>query len=345
MGVGAAILTPITAAIIPTMFPPAERPKAIALLAIGLGAGIPLGPIVGGYLLEHFWWGAVFLVNLPVVVVAMVAVAVLIPESKDPTPRPVDLLGGLLSTAGLVAFVYAVISAPEHGWTSARVLVAAIGGLALLSAFVGRERRAAEPMIDLRLLGRPRFLWGSIAGTIASFGLFGLLFVLPLYLQAVQGYNAIDTGVRLLPMMGGLVVGARASEKIGAKAGARPPIVGGLVLITAGLAAGTLTTVDSGYALVAGRLAADAGLPAADADAARDSVAGAVAVAARLGDTALAADARAADARAAFMPAMAAALLGCAVVTASGAFGALLGLKGTTTPAAAAADQPVHTAA
>jgi EmrB/QacA subfamily drug resistance transporter len=400
MGIGAAILTPITAAIIPTVFPPAERAKAIAFMAIGLGAGVPLGPIVGGYLLEHFWWGAVFLVNVPVVVVAMVAVAVLVPESKDRTPRRVDVVGGLLSTAGLVAFVYAVIAAPEHGWTSVRVVVGGLGGLALLGAFVAWERRVREPMIDLRLFGRPRFLWGSIAGTVASFGMYGLLFVLPLYLQAVQGNDALGAGVRLLPMMGGLIVGARASEKVGARFGARRPIVAGLALIAAGLAVGALTTVHSGYGYVAAwltvvglgiglalapamdavmgelppertgsgtavtmamrqvggalgvallgslssavytaRLRADAGLPGAAGEAARDSVAGAVAVAERLGDAALAA-----DARAAFVTAMSFVLLSCAVVTAAGAFGVLAGLKGPAAPQPAA-DEPVDVAA
>jgi len=383
MGVGAAILTPVTAAVIPTLFPPAERPKAIAFLAIGLGAGVPLGPIIGGYLLRHFWWGSVFLVNVPVVVLAMIAVAVLVPESKDPEPRRVDVVGGLLSTAGMVAFVYAVIAAPEQGWASVRVVAGGLGGLALLVAFVAWERRVAEPMIDLRLFGRPRFLWGSVAGTVASFGMFGLLFVLPLYLQAVRGVDALGTGVRLLPMMAGLIVGARVSERIGARFGARTPIAAGLGLITAGLTLGAWTGVASGYAFVAtwlavtglgvglalapamdavlgelppersgsgaaltmalrqvggalgvallgslasavytGQLDRDAGLPPAAAEASRDSVAGAVAVAARLGDAALAA-----DARQAFAAAMSVVLLACAAVTAVGAVGVLAGLR------------------
>jgi EmrB/QacA subfamily drug resistance transporter len=389
MGIGAAILTPITAAIIPTLFPPAERAKAIAFMAIGLGAGVPLGPIVGGYLLQHFWWGSVFLVNVPVVVLAMIAVAVLIPESRDPTPRRVDVVGGLLSTAGLVAFVYAVIAAPTEGWTSARVLIGGIGGLALLGAFVVWERHVADPMIDLSLFGRPQFLWGSVAGTVASFGMFGLLFVLPLYLQAVQGNDALGTGVRLLPMMGGLIVGARASEKVAERFGSRPPIVAGLLLITAGLGTGAFTTADSGYGFVAtwltviglgiglalapamaavlaelpperagsgsavtmalrqvggalgvallgslssavytAHLDLDAGLPPEAAEAARDSVAGAVAVAGKLGDAALAM-----DARTAFGTAMSAVLVACAAVTAAGAVGVQLKMR-------AAAPQP-----
>ena len=383
MAVGAAILIPVTAAVVPTLFPPAERTKAIAYLAIGLGAGVPLGPIIGGYLLEHFWWGSVFLVNVPVAALAMVAVAALVPESRDPSPRRIDVVGGLLSVVGLVLFVYAVIAAPDQGWTSARVVASGIAGLVLLAAFVGWERRTADPMIDLRLFGKPRFLWGSVAATVASFGMFGLLFVLPLYLQAVRGDDAMTTGVKLLPMMAGLIVGARASEWIGARLGLRTTVAAGLAILAAGLALGAATRVDTGYAFVAGWLAViglgmgltmapamdavlaelppersgsgaaltmalrqvgaalgvallgsigsavytgqldrTAGLPPEAAKASRDSVAGAVEVAARLGDAALAA-----DARSAFASAMSVVLVACAVVTAIGAVGVLAGLR------------------
>jgi EmrB/QacA subfamily drug resistance transporter len=376
MGLGAAILTPITAAIITNVFPAAERAKAIAFLAIGLGAGVPLGPIVGGYLLQHFWWGSIFLVNLPVVIIALVAAAILVPESRDPRPRPVDVVGGLLSTAGLVSFVYAVIAAPEHGWTSLRVLGTGLGGLALLAIFTVHERRSAAPMIDLRLFGRPRFLWGSIAGTVASFGMFGLLFALPLYLQAVRGHDALGTGVRLLPMMAGLIVGARASEKIASRFGTRPPVTAGLLLVAIGLAIASATGVTTGYGFIAtwlsiiglgigmslapamdavmgelppertgsgsaltlamrqlggalgvallGSLASaiyTGHLPAGAPGPARDSVAGAVALAARIGDPALA-DA----ARHGYVTAMAAVLLACAGVAVLGAVGVFLGL-------------------
>jgi len=383
MGVGAAILTPVTAAVIPTLFPREERAKAIAFLAIGLGAGVPLGPIIGGYLLNHFWWGSVFLVNVPVVLLAIVAVAALVPESKDPTPRRIDVVGALLSTTGLVAFVYGVIAAPERGWTSLPVVVATTAGVVLLAAFIAWERRVADPMIDLRLFGRRRFLWGSIAGTVASFGMFGLFFVLPQYLQAVRGIDALGTGVRLLPIMAGLIVGARVSERLVTRFGSRGPIAAGLWLIAAGLGTGALTGADSGYGFVAawlsvtglgiglalapamdavlgelppersgsgaaltmalrqvgaalgvallgslasavytGQLDRDAVLPPEAAEASRDSVAGAVAVATRLGDAALAT-----DARLAFASAMSVVLLACAVAAAAGALGVQAGLR------------------
>src|SRR6266542_4020426 len=251
MGIGAAVLTPIAAAVLPVIFPPQERAKAISFFAIGMGVGVPLGPIIGGYLLKHFWWGSVFLVNVPVVVVALVAVMLLVPESKDPAPPRIDVVGGLLSTAGLVSFVYGVIEAPSRGWTAPVVLTTIGSGLLLIAAFVAWERRTAQPMIDLTLFARPRFLWGTVAMTVASFGLFGLLFVLPQYLQAVQGNDALGTGVRLLPMMAGLIVGARTSEKLGSRFGARVPVAGGLLVIAGGLAVGALTTVDSGYGFAA----------------------------------------------------------------------------------------------
>src|SRR6266508_1269978 len=338
MGIGAAVLTPIAAAVLPVIFPPQERAKAISFFAIGMGVGVPLGPIIGGYLLKHFWWGSVFLVNVPVVVVALVAVMLLVPESKDPAPPRIDVVGGLL-----------------------------------IAAFVAWERRTAQPMIDLTLFARPRFLWGTVAMTVASFGLFGLLFVLPQYLQAVQGNDALGTGVRLLPMMAGLIVGARTSEKLGSRFGARVPVAGGLLVIAGGLAVGALTTVDSGYGFAAlwlsivgagvgltlapamdavlgelpperagsgtaltmtlrqvggalgvallGSISAAAytdrlhlaGLPGPVAEAARDSIAGAVVVAARLGSPALLA-----DARGAYVHAMSVVLLVCVAITVLG---------------------------
>src|SRR6266542_21369 len=334
MGIGAAVLTPIAAAVLPVIFPPQERAKAISFFAIGMGVGVPLGPIIGGYLLKHFWWGSVFLVNVPVVVVALVAVMLLVPESKDPAPPRIDVVGGLLSTAGLVSFVYGVIEAPSRGWTAPVVLTTIGSGLLLIAAFVAWERRTAQPMIDLTLFARPRFLWGTVAMTVASFGLFGLLFVLPQYLQAVQGNDALGPGVRLLPMMAGLIVGARTSEKLGSRFGARVPVAGGLLVIAGGLAVGALTTVDSGYGFAALWLSivgAGVGLtlaPAMDAVLGElpperagsgtaltmtlRQVGGALGVA-RLGSPALLA-----DARGAYVHAMSVVLLVCVAITVLG---------------------------
>ncbi len=251
MGVGAAILTPVGMALLPVLFPPEERAKAIAFAAIGMGAGVPLGPIIGGYLLGHFWWGSVFLVNVPVAVLGLIAIALFVPESRDPAPRRADVVGGVLSTAGLVSFVYGVIEVPKRGWGDALVLGSIALGVVLIAAFIAWERRTSDPMIDLGLFARPRFLWGTLAATIASFALFGLLFAVPQYLQEVQGNDALNTGVRLLPLMAGLIVGARGSEMLGRRLGAKVPVAAGLIFIAAGLALGATTTVHSGYGLAA----------------------------------------------------------------------------------------------
>ena len=369
MGIGAAILTPITLAILPVLFEPRERGKAIAVTTMGMGIGLPLGPIIGGYLLEHFWWGSIFLVNIPVALIALVAVGFLVPESKALRPKRVDFAGGLLSTVGLVSFVYGVIEAPERGWTDELVLGAIVGGLVLLAGFAVIERRTAEPMIDLRLFRRPRFAWGTAAGTIASFALFGLLFVLPQYMQAVLGHDALGVGVRLLPLIAGLFFGAPIGERLARRTGTKLPVAAGLAVVAVALTVGAGTDLDSGYGFVATWLVlagAGTGLalaPAMDAvmgelprdeagsgtaitmtvrqvggalgvallgslsaavyssrlgdgvpEAAKDSVAGAVALAGRLADPALAA-----AARAAYLDAMSAVLLVCAGLALAGA--------------------------
>ncbi|MFC7481765.1 MFS transporter [Luedemannella flava] len=251
MGIGAAVLTPTTLAVLPAIFPPEQRARAVAVAMMAAGVGIPLGPIVGGWLLRHFWWGSVFLVNLPVVAVAAVAVVALIPETRDPEPRPADLVGGALSTVGLVGLIYGVIEVPQRGWADARVLCAIGAGAAVLAAFVWWERRSAYPMIDLLWFARVRFLWGSLAATLATFAMFGVLFVLPAYLQLVLGHDALGVGVRLIPMMAGLIVGAAASERLVGRLGARIPITVGLVVAAVGLGLGARTDLGDGYASTA----------------------------------------------------------------------------------------------
>jgi EmrB/QacA subfamily drug resistance transporter len=255
MGIGAAILTPITLAVLPVIFGREEQGRAIAVAAMAMGVGVPLGPIVGGYLLDHFWWGSVFLVNVPIALLALASVAVLLPESRDPSPRRVDAVGALLSVVGLTVLVYGIVEAPVRGWSSPVVLGALSLGAVLVVAFAVWERHAREPMIDLSLFGRPRFAWGTLAATLASFALFGLLFVLPQYLQAVTGHGALAVGIRLLPMMGGLIVGAKAGESVAHRIGARAPVSAGLVVIAAGLGLGATTSVTSGYGLAATWLA------------------------------------------------------------------------------------------
>ena len=220
MGLGAAIMMPVAFAVLAALFGPAERGKAVSFLVMGLGIGIPLGPIIGGYLLQHFWWGSIFLINVPIAIIGAIAIAALLPESRDPSPRRPDVLGAVLSTAGLTSLVYGVIEAPGRGWSDQVTIGAISAGLVVLTAFVAWELRVRDPMIDLHLFARPQFLWASIAGVLVTFGMLGLLFVVPQYLQFVAGHDALGTGIRLLPLIGGLIVGAPAGERLsGARLG------------------------------------------------------------------------------------------------------------------------------
>src|SRR4051812_43065835 len=255
MGVGAAVIMTVPLAVLPSLFAADERPKAVATITVALGLGLPLGPIVGGWLLEHLWWGSVFLINVPLGVAAAVGVALLLPDTREPSPAPVDVLGAVLSTAGLVAVVYAVVEAPGQGWTSASVLSAGGAGVVLLAAFVLWERRTAAPMVDLSLLSRPRFTWGTVSATVAMFAMLGLLFVVPLYLQSVRGFDPLGTGLRLLPVILGLVVGAKGAERLTVRLGARLPVVTGLLVIAAGLGWGATLEVGTAYGVMAGWLA------------------------------------------------------------------------------------------
>ena len=247
LGIGAAIIMPSTLAIIAVLFEPAQRGKALSIVVMGMGAGIPLGPIIGGYLLNHFWWGSIFLINVPVVIAAMIAIALLLPESRDPAPPRADLLGGLLSTLGLLSLVYGLIEAPDQGWSTGLVVAALVGGVALLAAFAWWELRVPNPMIDLRLFRNRQFRWGNVNATVASFALFGLLFVVPLYLQFVRGNDAFGTGVRLLPLIGGFVAGVGLGTRVAARIGHRLPVAAGLLLTGVGLVIGSLTEPDTGF--------------------------------------------------------------------------------------------------
>ena len=168
MGIGAAIIVPLTLAMLPVLFAPEERGRALAFWSMGSGVGLPLGPILGGWLLEHYWWGSIFFISVPVLAVVVVAAYVLLPESRAATPRRLDIPGCLLSVAGLVAFVYGVIEGPEKGWTKPAILGALVVGVVLLAGFAVWERVTSAPMVDLTLLTKPRFLWPTVAVTLLS---------------------------------------------------------------------------------------------------------------------------------------------------------------------------------
>ena len=216
LGIGAAAIFPLSLSVIPVLFAPQERQKAIALMASATFISFPIGPIVGGYLLDHFWWGSVFLINVPVAALAVIAVAVLLPESRSEQRPRVDVRGVLLSSAGLAGLTYGFIRAGQDGWTDSAALAAILAGAVVLAAFVAWERwltgrdgavGSVRPLVELRLFRSAGFTWGTALATLASFAMFGIFFAMPQYFQEVQGANAMGSGLRLLPMIGGLVVG------------------------------------------------------------------------------------------------------------------------------------------
>ena len=240
MGVGAALVMPATLSILVTVFPPHERGRAIAVWAGLAGAGAAIGPIAGGWLLEHFWWGSVFLVNIPVIAVALVGGHYLVPTSRDPRKLPLDPTGAGLSIVGLGSVLYAIIEAPTHGWTGGPTLVAAGIGLVFLLLFAAWELRTPYPMLDLRFFKNPRFSSAAAAIMLVFFALFGTFFLLTQYLQLVRGYSALGAGVRALPAPLTIMVMAPLSSKVVDRFGARWVIASGLSVVALGLATGVL---------------------------------------------------------------------------------------------------------
>src|SRR5689334_12118248 len=251
LGLGAAVLMPLSGAVLTVLFDDKDRSKALSVWLTASALGIPLGPLLGGWLLDNFWWGSVFLINVPLVAIALVAVALWVPESHGDRTRRFDPLGVLLSAGGLVALTYGIIEAGDRGWGDARSPATMIGGAVLLVAFVLWQRRSPAPLVDLALFRSRAFTGGAVLATIASFAMLGLLFALPQFFSAVGGQDAFGSGLRLLPVIGGLLIGARTAEKVAARIGNRAVIAGGLALMTAALVVGSLTGAGSGYGFVA----------------------------------------------------------------------------------------------
>ncbi|MFJ3594126.1 MFS transporter [Streptomyces sp. NPDC090231] len=252
MGVGGALVMPLAMAVLPSLFgEPKDRMKAIGIVSAASALGMPLGPILGGWLLDHFWWGSVFVVNVPMVGIGVTACVFLLPETRDPAAPRVDLVSTVLTATGLGTLIYAVIEAPGRGWGDPLVLAVLAAAVLLIAALVLRERKATRPMLDMDLLRQRTFLLSTLAATLVMFVLAGLMFILPGYLQAVLGKDAFGTGVRMLPMMGGLIVASRAGGPVNARFGARATMSAGLVVLAFAALLGSRTTVDSGYGFTA----------------------------------------------------------------------------------------------
>jgi EmrB/QacA subfamily drug resistance transporter len=250
MGLGGAFIMPSTLSILTNVFPSDERPRAIGIWAGVSGLGVALGPLTGGFLLEHFWWGSVFLVNVPVVVVALIATWFVVPRTKDPTDPQLDLVGTVLSAVGLLAALYGVIEGPAKGWGSTPILVAFAIGVVLLTSFVVWELRSSHPMLDVRFFKNPRFSAASLAVTFVFFAMFGSLFFLSQYLQFVLGYDALQTGLGLMPVAAVLMIAAPTSSVLTKRFGTKLVVAVGLAVVAAGLLVLGQASTTSGYPLV-----------------------------------------------------------------------------------------------
>jgi len=235
MGLGAAFVMPATLSILNAVFPPKERPQAIAAWSAVAGVGIVIGPTLGGLLLAHFWWGSVFLINVPLVAVALVGVLRTVPETAEPRGRRLDLLGTALVAAALFALVDAIIEAPVRGWLTPVTGAEALAGLAALAVFVWWELRIARPLVDLRVFRSGAFSAAAGSVTVVFFALFGSLFVLTQYLQLVHGYSPLSAGLRALPFAIAMGAVSPLSTVLAKRVGIRTVIPAGMALMGLGL--------------------------------------------------------------------------------------------------------------
>jgi MFS transporter, DHA2 family, multidrug resistance protein len=263
LGIGAAAIFPMSLSVLPVLFAPDERRKAIAIMASATMLSFPIGPIVGGYLLDNFWWGSVFLINVPVVLLALAAVVFLLPESRSSSRPSVDGPGVVISIGGLIALTYGFIKAGQDGWSDLAALATIGAGALVLVVFAWWERRVAgrggQSLVDLPLFRSAGFAWGTILVTLVSFAMFGLMFAMPQYFQDVRGANALGSGLRLLPLIGGMLVGMIGGTRLQApRAGgsgapalsAKSVVAAGYLIMAVAMVIGALTTLRSstGYA-------------------------------------------------------------------------------------------------
>lgn len=249
MGAGAALVMPATLSIITTTFrEPTERARAIGVWSGVAGLGVAFGPVTGGWLLEHFWWGSAFLVNLPVIAVALLAAATVVPESRDEDTPPIDVVGAVLSVAALVSVLWAIIEAPHYGWSSTSTLTAVGSGAALLGGFVAWERRVEHPLLDVEFFSDRRFSASSTAIALAFFALLGSMFLATQYMQIVLGYSALESGVRYLPLAATMLVVAPIAPRLAERFGTKAVVAIGLGIVATGMLLLARIGVGSDYA-------------------------------------------------------------------------------------------------
>jgi EmrB/QacA subfamily drug resistance transporter len=247
MGVGGALVMPATLSILVNTFPANERAKAIGIWSGIAGGGGALGLVLGGWLVENFWWGSAFAINVPVTIIALVLGARLVPSSKDHHPSKLDPAGAVLSMAGLGLFVYGLIEAPQWGWGSATSLGVIGAGIAVLTLFVMWELRSSAPMIDVRLFKDRRFGVSSIGMTLVFLTMFGFFFVVSQLFQLVLGYGSFESGLRMLPIMPVLIIFSTRAAGLVERFGARTVVTSGMLLTAAGVFILSFLGPTSGY--------------------------------------------------------------------------------------------------
>jgi EmrB/QacA subfamily drug resistance transporter len=251
---GSGIVVMAVSAIV-AVFDATERARAIGLFSAANFLALPLGPILGGWILTHYWWGWVFLINAPLTVVGLVATIALVPESRAPIPPRFDPIGIVISTIGLVSLTYGFIDAGQNGWGSPGALGCMTGGVLVMAMFLlwerAETRRGNDPLLDLSLFALRSFTWGAILSFLGGLTMIGVLFVMPQFFQGVLGTDAIGSGLRLLPLLAGLVVGALMAEKVAKLLGWRLTCVAGFVVAAIGLLLGASTDPRSSALFIA----------------------------------------------------------------------------------------------
>ena len=250
MGMGGAMMMPAPLAVIVNVFKEKEMPKAIAIWAMMAGIGVALGPTLGGALLKYFYWGSVFLVNVPIAAIAIAASLFLVPDSRDPESRPLYIPGALLSMGAVSTLILAVIEGPNWGATSPQLAITVGTAVILGLGFVLRERQAAYPLLDFALFRLPRFSTGAAAVSLAFFSMVGFIFGFTQYLQFVQGHTPLAAGIRFLPAAGGFMLGAIASEELVRRFGTTRVVAAGLVIMTATMPLVLLWEVNTSYLVI-----------------------------------------------------------------------------------------------
>lgn len=251
MGLAGAMIMPATLSILTNVFPVKERARAVGLWAGVSGAGVALGPLLTGFVLEHFSWHAVFMVNLPIIALTLLAVFVLVPKTADPEHTSLDPIGAILSIVGLVALVYAIIEAPVHGWLAGETIGIAMIGLGALLLFVWWESHNKHPMLDVRLFKLPAFGISSLSLTLVFFALMGMFFSMSMLLQLVYGYSPLESAVRTLPVAATLMIAAPLSTKWAEKFGKRRSVAAGMLIVAVGTLILASITVGSSYLTLA----------------------------------------------------------------------------------------------